>query len=99
MTKKPPSQVLSGVLLAIGLIPATWFFFGPIAGFHHMVGFGVTFYLMLDGDSPRPGDYMWGDSAVRFFPGRLAVGLALWLAAAFIIFRVVRSLTGRRHDA
>ena len=100
MAKKPPSQVLSGILLAVGLIPATWFFFGPIAGFHHMIGFGPTFYLMLDGeDAPQPGDHTWGDYIVRFFPGRFAIGIALWLVAVFVIFRVVRFLTRRPRAA
>jgi hypothetical protein len=52
--KKSLSQILTGTILAIGLLPITWFFFGPIAGFHHMIGCGITFYLTLDGESPEP---------------------------------------------
>jgi hypothetical protein len=96
--KDSSRQILSGVLLAIGLIPTTWFFFGPIAGFHHMIGFGPTFYLMLNGeDAPQPGDHMWGEYVVRFFPGRFVIGFALWLAVVFAIFKVVRFLTKRQH--
>ena len=97
--KNSGSQIVSGILLAIGLVPTTWFFFGPIAGFHHMYGFGITFYLMLNGEDPQPGDHMWGDYAVRFFPGRFAVGLVLWLVSVFILFRLVRVLTRRRYAA
>ena len=91
-------ETVRAILLAVGLIPTTWFFFGPIAGFHHMVGFGITFYLVLNGEDPQPGDHMWGEYAVRFFPGRFALGFALWLVAVFLVFKLVRLLT-RRHRA
>src|SRR5437667_4760575 len=97
--KNSSSQIVSGILLAVALIPTTWFFFGPIAGFHHMYGFGITFYLMLNGEDPQPGDHMWGEYSVRFFPGRFAVGLVLWLVCGFIVFRFVRFLTKRRYVA
>ena len=86
------SQIASGVLLAIGLISTTWCFFGPVAAFHHMFAFGATVYLTLNGDGPPPGEYMWGEYAVRFYPGRFVVGLALWLISNFIVFRLVRFL-------
>jgi hypothetical protein len=99
-TKGSARQIVSGFLLAVGLVPTTWFFFGPIAGFHHMIGFGPTFYLMLDGeDAPQPGDHMWGQYTVRFFPGRFAIGLVLWIVAVLIIFKAVRFLTRRPHAA
>ena len=97
--KNSGSRIVSGILWAIGLIPTTWFFFGPIAGFHHMYGIGITFYLVLNGEDPQPGDRMWGDYAVRFFPGRFAVGLVLWAISVFILFRLVRVLTRRRYTA
>jgi hypothetical protein len=87
------SQIISGVFLAIGLIFATWLFFGPVAGFHHMIAFGVTGYLTLNGDGPPPGEHMWGDYAVRFWPGRFAIGFVLWCLSVFAIFRLDRFLS------
>ena len=88
--KKLLLQTLTGTILAMGLIPITWLFFGPIAGFHHMIGCGITFYLTLDGESPQPGSYMWGEYQVRFFWGRFAVALLLWSISVFILFKFVR---------
>jgi hypothetical protein len=93
--KASQRQIVRGVLLASGLIPATWLCFGPVAGFHHMHGFGVTFYLMLNGEDPQPGEPMWGEYAVRFFPTRFAVGLVLWFISVFVVFKVVRFLSKR----
>lgn len=90
-------QIIRGILLALGLIPVTWLCFGPIAGFHHMIGFGVTFYLMLNGEDPGPSDHMWGEYAVLFFPIRFAVGVVIWLVAVFMIIRFVRFLTNRYY--
>ena len=92
-------QFVSGILLAMGLIPATWLCFGPIAGFHHIYGFGITFYLMLNGEDSSPGDHMWGEYAVRFFPGRFGVSLVLWLIVVFAVFRFVRFLTKTKQRA
>ena len=81
---------------AVGLILITWIFFGPITGFHHMYGFGITFYLMLNGEDPQPGDLMWGQYAVKFFPLRFAVALVFWLISVVIVLRVGKFLTKRR---
>lgn len=96
LSEKPLPPLVRGLLLAIGLIPTTWLFFGPIAGFHHMIGFGLTFYLMLNGEDPQPGDYMWGEYGVRFFPIRFAVGFVLWLIAVWLVFKFVRFIAPLR---
>ena len=46
-----------------------------------------------------PGDHMWGEYAVRFFPTRFAVSVVLWLIAVFIVFKVVRFLSRRHYVA
>src|SRR5579871_2632583 len=33
------SPALRAILFVAGLVPITWIFFGPIAGFHHMYAF------------------------------------------------------------
>lgn len=81
----------------MGLIPATWLSFGPVAAFHHMIAFGVSSYLVLNGEFASPGDHMWGEYSVRFFPLRFAAGLALWLLSVFFIFKGVRFLSDRRY--
>ena len=98
-TKQTRKQAFTGFLFALGIIPATILCFGPIYGFHHMVGFGVTFYLMLNGEDPRPDDRTWGDYAVAFFPSRFVGGLVIWLVCIFIIFRVVRFLIRKVYVA
>ena len=90
-------QIIRGILLALGLIPVTWLCFGPVAAFHHMHGFGVTFYLILNGEDPRPGDYMWGEYAVKFFPVRFVAGLVLWCILVLLVFRILRFLS-KEHE-
>jgi hypothetical protein len=88
------SQIGRGVGLAGGLIVATWLFFAPIAGFHHIIACGILAPVVLNGETPaEAGDYVWGEYEVRFFPGRFAVSLALWLLTLFGLFRLLR----RRH--
>ena len=95
--KESRRQVVRGVLLAFGVIPSTWLCFGPISAFHHMIGFGVTFYLVLDGETPGPGDHIWGTYAVRFFLGRFILGFVIWLIAVFITFKLVRFWTRKGY--
>lgn len=89
------AQVLSGVALAIGLIGITWLCFGPVAGFHHMYGFGVTFYLVLDGETPTIHPHRWGDFGVHFVWARFAVSVTLWLASVFAWVKTVRRVIKR----
>lgn len=84
------SQLFTGFIFVIFCVPVTWIFFGPVAGFHHMIRYGVTFYLMLNGEDPQPGDYMWGEYAVYFFPVRFAIGFGFWLVCITVILFLVR---------
>jgi hypothetical protein len=95
--KNLASQVLSGALLGIGLIPITWLFFGPIVGFNHGYGFGVAFYLVLDAETPTIHPYRWGEFGVRFVWGRFVLSIALWLLSAFVLVKLARLLTKRIH--
>jgi hypothetical protein len=76
-------------------LTATWFFFGPVAGFHHMIQFGITGYLMLNGENPGPDAYMWGSYEVRLFLGRLAVSVLLWVISVTVVFRWLRYLDSK----
>ena len=91
-------RILRGLVLAGVLIPVTWFFFGPIAGFHHMYGFGITFYLVLNGEDPQPGDTMWGQYAVKFFPERFVVSFVLWAASVLLVITLARYLARKRES-
>jgi len=82
-------------MFGMGLIPMTWFFFGPIAGFHHMFAFGITGYLLLNGEDPQLGDHIWGEYAVYFSPKSFVVGFVLWALCVFILFRLLTALTKR----
>ena len=93
LMKNSDRQVVRGLLLSLGLIPVTWLCFGPIAGFHHMIGFGVTFYLVLDGETQQAGDLIWQNYAVRFNPELLVISILLWLLAVFMVFKLVRFLS------
>jgi hypothetical protein len=97
--KNLASQILSGVFIAIGSIPITWFCFGPVAGFHHMYAYGLTWYMVLNGEDPQPGDHMWGDFAVHFFWGRFVVSVVLWVIAIYILAKLARLITRKNHTA
>jgi hypothetical protein len=89
------SQVGRGILMAIGVIIPTVFFFAPILGFHHIIVCGILGPVVLNGEAPpEAGDYVWGQYAVRFFPGRFAVSVILWLLVLFGVFRLLRR---RKH--
>jgi hypothetical protein len=89
-----PSQLSRSVVLAGGFIVATWLFFAPIAGFHHIIACGILAPVVLNGEAPaQAGDYVWGEYAVRFFPWRFAVSLVLWLLTLFGLSRLLL----RRH--
>jgi len=90
--KSSHRQIMTGIVLASALIPATWICFGPIFAFHGMAIFGITACLVLNSDDPMPGDHMWGDYGVRFFPGRFAIAVVLWLILIYVIFKLVRYL-------
>ena len=83
-------QIVSGIFLSLGVILATWLCFGPIAAFHHMFIFGITGYLVLNGESPSSYNHMWGEYGVRFLPELFFMSFALWLLFVYIVFKVVR---------
>jgi len=85
------TQFGRGILMAIGVIIPTIIFFLLPLGFHHIYAIGILGPLVLNGETPpEAGDYIWGAFAVRFFPGRFAVSLALWSLAVFVVFRLLR---------
>jgi uncharacterized BrkB/YihY/UPF0761 family membrane protein len=83
-------QIYRGVILAIGIIVPTWLFFGPVAGFHHMLACGILAPVVLNGETPRGDRLLWGEFEVRFFPGRFAVSLLLWFAAMLLLYWILR---------
>ena len=80
---------LKSTLFILLMIPTTWMFFGPVAAFHHMFGFGITFYLVLNGEDPRPDDFVIGQYAIHFSLGRFILGVVLWLLLTFGLFRLM----------
>jgi len=84
------------VIHAIWFVIVTVFYFVPL-GFHHMFRFGIIPFLFLDGESPQPGDLMWGDYGVHFFPLRLAVTILLWITSLIVIFRWLRYLDSKAY--
>jgi hypothetical protein len=87
------SQLWRGCLYAIAIIVLTWLFFGPIAGFHHMIRCGLLCPVFLDGESPEGGHMMWGEFEVRFFPIRMALSIVLWALCLFFAMRFLRVQT------
>jgi hypothetical protein len=77
-------QLWRGSIYAAAIIFLTWLFFGPIAGFHHMIRCGLLCPLFLNGESPEGGHPMWGEFEVRFSIIRFVISLALW--AVCIVF-------------
>jgi len=86
-------QLWRGCLYAATVVVLTWLFFGPIAGFHHMIRCGLLCPVFLDGESPQGGHLMWGEFEVRFFPIRIALSIALWALCLFFVMRFLRVQT------
>src|SRR5690242_7955119 len=81
------SQVVRGILMAVGFIAPTVLFFGLPLGFHHIYAIGILGPIVLNAETPpQAGDYVWGDFAVRFFPVRFLVSLAFWYLAIMVAF-------------
>jgi len=83
------SQIHRGLGFAVGLVVLSWLFFGPIAGFHHIIACGILAPVVLNGETPQGTHLLWGEYEVRFFAGRFAVSFILWCVALFILFRLV----------
>jgi hypothetical protein len=83
-------QVGRGLVLAIGAVILTWIFFAPVVFGHHIVACGVLAPIVLNGETPKGGQLLWGEYEVRFFPGRFAVSIALWGCTVFLLFWFLR---------
>jgi hypothetical protein len=95
--KAKASQMVSGIVLASGLIPLTWVCFGPIFAFGRGVCFGITAFLVLNPDGPPPDVqvYTWDDLKFVFFPWRFVIALVIWLIAVTVFVRIIRCLQYR----
>jgi|GEM_PF-5721308 hypothetical protein len=89
------AKVAKILVYGFWLCGLTWAFFGPIAAFHHMVRFGATAYLVLDGETSHPGSVMWGGFQVLFFWERFAVGMILWAFSIFGTFKWLKFLDSK----
>lgn len=85
------AQVWRGVGYAGAVVVPTWLFFGPIAGFHHMIHCGLLCPVFLDGETRMGGPIVLGEYALVFSPGRFAISLVLWAICVFYWVRFVRS--------
>lgn len=92
------TQIVRGLVRGFWFVVCTWLFFGPVGGFHHMFRYGVTTYIFLNGEDPRPGHPMWGDYEVVFSPGRFAVAVILWAFTLFVIFKWLKYLDSKPSD-
>ncbi len=91
-----PSRWFSGCVYSVIFIPTTWFYFGPVFGFHHVIMFGVTGYLFLDDDSPPSYVTHLGNVGVVFHPSRFAISLVLWMLT-IAVFRWLWKVVGIRR--
>jgi len=85
------TQLWRGTLYAGGISTLTWLFFGPIAGFHHMIRCGLLCPIFLDGESPEGGHPMWGEFEVRFSLIRFAISIVLWAICVVFAVRFLRA--------
>ncbi len=84
-------SIIRGVLLTIGVLGPTWLFFFAVLGFHHVYIIGILGSVVLNGETPpRPGDYVWGDFGVRFFPRRFALSFVLWALTVSAVLWVLK---------
>ena len=88
------TQIWHGTLYAGAIIFLTWLFFGPVAGFHHMIRCGVLCPVFLDGETPEGGLPMWGEFEVRFSLIRFVISAGLWATCVFFVVRFLGSHTG-----
>jgi hypothetical protein len=93
-----------GAQIARGLVNSFWFVFCtfiyvvPI-GFHHMHFVGVTAFITLNGEDPRPGTPRWGEFEFHFFPERLVLAIVLWIFTLFVVFRWLKYLDSKSYVA
>jgi hypothetical protein len=68
----------------------SWLLFGPIAAFHHDIGYGVFGYMLSGGEDADPGDFVLFGERYWFFPQRFALSLAVWFGLLAVTWYVVR---------
>jgi hypothetical protein len=84
--------VLMDACALLALLIVTWLFFGPVTGFHHVIGCGLLGPMFLDGDTPKSGHLMWGGYEVHFFVVRFAISFVLWAVCVHFWNRFARVL-------
>lgn len=89
------AQLCRGTLYAGAIIFLTWLFFGPVAGFHHMIRCGILCPVFLDGESPQGGHPMWGEFEVHFSVVRFAFSVVLWAMCVFFSVRFLGAQMSR----
>jgi hypothetical protein len=79
------------------LIHVTWGvmvslpFFAPIP-FYYTLRFGVIPWLVIDGETSIPGDFMWGPFKMHLYLNVLVISVVLWVVSLVLISRWVRRL-------
>lgn len=86
------ARLWRGTLYGGVILFLTWLFFGPVAGFHHMIRLGLLGPLFLDGDSPESCHLMWGEYQVVFSLTRLLISLLLWAVCLVYALRFCGAL-------
>jgi len=84
MTKKHNKLVNFAIIAAIMIIP-TYVLFGPSGGFHHMHGYGVFKYLILEDRVPitqRPGLF---DYSISFSQERFIKTIIYWAIILLVV--------------
>jgi len=79
------------VVAALMAMP-TALLFGPIAGFHYQIGFGILFYMVWNGEDPTPGCFQIDGHEVLIHPARLALTVVWWCVVLAGVIVFVRAL-------
>lgn len=88
-----PAQIGRGIVVALGFVGVTWGFFGPIAGWHHIILCGILAPVVLTAeDAHVPGRPRWGDFDVVIHGNRLLFSVVLWLVAVVVVILLSRRI-------
>ncbi len=85
------------VVIAGMMVFPTALLFGPVGGFHHHYGFGLLYYMILNGEDPDPRYPSLFGCEVWFSPMMFAITLVIWIAILLLAVygvRVFRRSTG-----
>lgn len=74
-------KILGWLAAAVALVPWTWLWFMPVAGFHHMFRCGLLGWAILDEEN--------GPNDVRWSGALLALSVLGW-SSAFVVWWLVR---------